>query len=262
MIQRNFWRNVLPSVIAFAFSGVYSIVDGMFVGQGVGDAGLAAINVAWPVTALVQALGTGLGMAAAVVLSVCIGRRDAAEEHRALGSTAVLLLLAGVLSTALLALLYRPLLPLLGAEGSVLAYADSYTRVIVLGSLFQVLGTGLVPLLRTYDGADAAMCSMTAGFLTNVVLAALFISGFRWGPAGAAAAPVLAQGVSAALGLVYLFRVKRVFRGVSFRLNRRTVLRLLATSLPPFGLTMLNTVTLGVINRGAVASGGSLAVAC
>ena len=55
MIQRNFWRNVLPSVIAFAFSGVYSIVDGMFVGQGVGDAGLAAINVAWPVTALVQA---------------------------------------------------------------------------------------------------------------------------------------------------------------------------------------------------------------
>ena len=98
MIQRNFWRNVLPSVIAFAFSGVYSIVDGMFVGQGVGDAGLAAINVAWPVTALVQALGTGLGMAAAVVLSVCIGRRDAAEEHRALGSTAVLLLLAGVLT--------------------------------------------------------------------------------------------------------------------------------------------------------------------
>ncbi len=194
MIQRNFWRNVLPSVIAFAFSGVYSIVDGMFVGQGVGDAGLAAINVAWPVTALVQALGTGLGMAAAVVLSVCIGRRDAAEEHRALDSTAVLLLLAGVLSTALLALLYRPLLPLLGAEGSVLAYADSYTRVIVLGSLFQVLGTGLVPLLRTYDGADAAMCSMTAGFLTNVVLDALFISVFRWGTAGAAAATVIAQG--------------------------------------------------------------------
>lgn len=103
------------------------------------------------------------------------------------------------------------------------------------------------------------MCSMTAGFLTNVVLDALFISVFRWGTAGAAAATVIAQGVSAALGLVYLFRVKRVFRGVSFRLNRRTVLRLLATSLSPFGLTMLNTVTLVVINRGALAYGGSLA---
>ena len=102
---------MLPSVIAFCLLRRLLHRGRMFVGQGVGDAGLAAINVAWPVTALVQALGTGLGMAAAVVLSVCIGRRDAAEEHRALGSTAVLLLLAGVLSTALLALLYRPLLP-------------------------------------------------------------------------------------------------------------------------------------------------------
>ena len=76
MIQRNFWRNVLPSVIAFAFSGVYSIVDGMFVGQGVGDAGLAAINVAWPVTALVQALGTGLGMAAAVLVVLVLMNRS------------------------------------------------------------------------------------------------------------------------------------------------------------------------------------------
>lgn len=54
MIQRNFWRNVLPSVIAFAFSGVYSIVDGMFVGQGVGDAGWPP-QCGLPVTALVQA---------------------------------------------------------------------------------------------------------------------------------------------------------------------------------------------------------------
>ena len=234
----------------------------MFVGQGVGDAGLAAINVAWPVTALVQALGTGLGMAAAVVLSVCIGRRDAAEEHRALGSTAVLLLLAGVLSTALLALLYRPLLPLLGAEGSVLAYADSYTRVIVLGSLFQVLGTGLVPLLRTYDGADAAMCSMTAGFLTNVVLDALFISVFRWGTAGSRRCHRHRPGGVRRPGAGLSVPGEAGVPGVSFRLNRRTVLRLLATSLSPFGLTMLNTVTLVVINRGALAYGGSLAVAC
>lgn len=38
------------------------------------------------------------------------------------------------------------------------------------------------------------MCSMTAGFLTNVVLDALFISVFRWGTAGAAAATVIARG--------------------------------------------------------------------
>lgn len=262
MIHRAFWRNVLPSMIAFACSGIYSIVDGMFVGQGVGDAGLAAINIAYPITALVQALGTGLGMAAAVVLSICIGRGDEQEERRSLGNAFLLLLMAGGLSTVLLSLFYQPLLPLLGAEGEALSFAASYTQIIVLGSLFQVLGTGLVPLLRTYDGAGAAMAAMAAGFSANVALDALFICVFHWGTAGAAAATVIAQGVSAALSLAYLLRVKRVLQRARFGLRKKTALRLLATALSPFGLTMLNNVTLIVVNRGALAYGGSLAVAC
>ena len=47
-VKREFFGNVIPSMIAFAFTGVYAIVDGFFVGRNVGDAGLAAINVAYP----------------------------------------------------------------------------------------------------------------------------------------------------------------------------------------------------------------------
>ena len=60
--KKEFLLYVIPSVLAFALSGVYAIVDGFFVGNSIGDAGLAAINVAYPVTALLQALGTGIGM--------------------------------------------------------------------------------------------------------------------------------------------------------------------------------------------------------
>ena len=52
-----FFYYVVPSVLAFALSGVYAIVDGFFIGNSIGDAGLAAINFAWPVTSLLQALG-------------------------------------------------------------------------------------------------------------------------------------------------------------------------------------------------------------
>ena len=261
-IRKEFYRYVLPSMLAFALSGVYAIADGFFVGNALGDDALAAINVAFPLTAFLQAVGTGIGMGGAVEYAISMGSGDKDRCNRFFGVSLIALFVSGLALTLVFWLFAPQVLSLFGATGSIHQLADEYIRYISLGALFQVLGTGLVPLLRTYDGADAAMCSMTAGFLTNVVLDALFISVFRWGTAGAAAATVIAQGVSAALGLVYLFRVKRVFRGVSFRLNRRTVLRLLATSLSPFGLTMLNTVTLVVINRGALAYGGSLAVAC
>ncbi len=65
-----FFYYVVPSVLAFALSGVYAIVDGFFIGNSIGDAGLAAINFAWPVTSLLQALGTGIGMGGAVQYSL------------------------------------------------------------------------------------------------------------------------------------------------------------------------------------------------
>ena len=61
---------VIPSVLAFALSGVYAIVDGFFVGRSTGDAGLSAINIAFPVVSLMQSLGTGIGMGGSVLWTV------------------------------------------------------------------------------------------------------------------------------------------------------------------------------------------------
>jgi len=50
-LRKEFFKFVVPSMIAFAFSGIYSIVDGWFVGNYVDEIGLAAINVAYPIAA-------------------------------------------------------------------------------------------------------------------------------------------------------------------------------------------------------------------
>ena len=75
-------KSVFPAMLAFAFSGVYSIVDGLFVGNCVGDVGVSAINVAWPLVVLVQALGTGIGMSGAVNLSISKAAGDEESERR------------------------------------------------------------------------------------------------------------------------------------------------------------------------------------
>lgn len=59
---RIFFRYVLPSIFSFALSGIYSIVDGYFIGNRLGDAGLSAVTIVYPIVAFIQAVGTGLGM--------------------------------------------------------------------------------------------------------------------------------------------------------------------------------------------------------
>ena len=53
--MKKFLKYVVPSVLAFALSGIYAIVDGFFVGNSVGDVGLSAINVVYPVVTLMRA---------------------------------------------------------------------------------------------------------------------------------------------------------------------------------------------------------------
>lgn len=67
---RTFFQYVIPSVLSFALSGVYTIVDGFFVGNSIGDLGLSAVNIAYPVVAVIQALGTGIGMGGAIYYSI------------------------------------------------------------------------------------------------------------------------------------------------------------------------------------------------
>ena len=64
--RKNFFRFVIPSILAFALSGVYTIVDGFFIGQSLGDIGLAAIVLGYPITAIIQAIGTGIGLSGAI----------------------------------------------------------------------------------------------------------------------------------------------------------------------------------------------------
>ena len=74
---------IFPSMLSFLLTGIYSIVDGIFVGRAMGDPGLAAINIAWPLVALIISLGTGIGMGASVMVSLNNGAGDTKKAAKA-----------------------------------------------------------------------------------------------------------------------------------------------------------------------------------
>lgn len=82
---KTFFQYVIPSVLSFALSGIYTIVDGFFVGNSIGDMGLSAVNLAYPIVAVIQAFGTGIGMGGAIYYSInrAEGKDAAAREYTA-----------------------------------------------------------------------------------------------------------------------------------------------------------------------------------
>lgn len=114
---KKFFQYVIPSVLSFALSGVYTIVDGFFVGNSIGDLGLSAVNIAYPIVAVIQALGTGLGMGGAIYYSICKAEKKDAQAREYTAGAMWLLLISSVILTISIFLLNGSLLKLLGAGG-------------------------------------------------------------------------------------------------------------------------------------------------
>ena len=61
-LNRLFFMFVIPAVSSQLLSGIYTIVDGYFVGWGIGQGGLAAIGLSFPFSVIVTAIGAGIGV--------------------------------------------------------------------------------------------------------------------------------------------------------------------------------------------------------
>ncbi|MEG1559927.1 MAG: MATE family efflux transporter [Clostridia bacterium] len=262
MVKKKFWQNVLPAMVSFAFSGIYAIVDGIFVGRNIGDLGLAAINIAYPLSALIQAVGMGIGMAGAIWIAICIGKGEAEKEKKYLETTSLLLVIFSILMTVFLSIFNVPILKLFGASNIILEHASDYMRVIALGSVFQILGVGLIPIIRNYNGALLAMWAMVSGFISNIILDWLFISVLSYGATGAAVATVIGEAITMIPCLIFLIMKNRRSFNAKIKIELKIVKDVLFTALSPFGLTLSPNIIVIVLNKASMVYGNELAVAC
>jgi putative MATE family efflux protein len=258
---RMFFRYVLPSVIAFALSGVYTIIDGFFIGNKLGDMGLASVTIGFPIAAFLMAIGTGIGISGAIRFAILRGEKKGNEAKVCFSCTFCLLVFVSMVLTILTLLFLTPLLGILGAEGDILPMTYDYVKVIALGAVFQILATGLVPFIRNLGGATFAMVSMIAGFMTNILLDYLFIWLLNWGMPGAAWATVIGQGVTFLLAVFYLW-IKKI--GFPIPSVKRVIYYfgiISKIAFAPFGLTFSPQITTILMNRFLMEYGGDQSVA-
>ena len=258
---RIFFQYVIPSVLSFALSGVYAIVDGFFIGNSIGDLGLSAINIAYPIVAVIQALGTGIGMGGAIYYSIYRAEKKEEQAKEFIAGALWVLIISSVFLTISVLILNGTLLELLGANGRLLALGKEYIAVIALGASMQVIGTGLVPFIRNHGGSFYAMVSMIAGFVTNIILDYLFVWVLKQGVSGAAWATVIGQGITMLIVLAFLLRKKQFTLNIPFFKFGKVSASILKIGIAPFGLTMSPNISLIIINRFSIVYGGESAVA-
>lgn len=230
-ISRLLLQFSIPTTLTLMVNFLYNIVDQIFVGRAVGIAGVAATNVAFPITIVAAALALLIGDGCAANISLCLGRREQAAADRTLGNGCALLAAAGLLLAGGGLCFLRPLVMLFGASQAVAGDAAVYMGILLLGQPFAMCNMAFTAIIRADGNPRYMMRSMMIGAGLNLALDPVFIFVLGMGIQGAAIATIIGQIVSGLISLAYLPRFENV--------------RLKKENLRPHGGTVKNIFSLG-----------------
>ena len=262
-ISKLLWDFSLPAIVGMVVNALYNIIDSIFVGNGVGDVGLTAVTIAFPIMIVLMAIGMLIGIGASTLVSIRLGEQKYQEAECIVGNAFTLMIVAVLPTTAMALLFLDQILVWLGAEAHVLPYAREFTRIILLGSIFMHIGFGLNNIIRAEGNPRIAMATMLISAVLNTILNPLFIFVFKLGIAGSALATVAAQAVSAAWVLRYLTSEQSALklRWANLRLDKSIVYEIVKIGLSPFLMQLAASVVTVIYNYSLLRYGGELAVA-
>lgn len=253
-------KDCIPTIFSLLMSGLYAVMDGLFVGRAVGDAGLAAINIAWPIAAVITAVGIGIGSGGSVLYSNCKGKGEEERGEQVYHQTITLLAAAGLFLPIVLGVTYPFILRGMGARGDVYQKAAEYIQIIIFGSAFQILGTGFVPMLRNRNLAFQAMISMAAGMGVNGVLNYILLFIVKIGIRGAAVGTIAAQFVVLMISSYFIYGKQKVRLKIVWK--NEMIAEIFKIGISAFGLSLAPSVVLLFTNLQCLKYGGDAAVAC
>ncbi len=217
-ISRLFSKLFFPTLLGLIFNALITIIDGIFVGQGVGPDGIAAVNIIAPLFMVVTGMGLMFGIGSSVIAGIAIAQND---YRRACVNTTQACVLSAVLISVLIGVLLlfkEETARMLGSSDRLLPGAIDYLSWLIPGMfllIFECIGMMVIRL----DGSPkfAMFCNIIPAVI-NIALDYYLVFPCGMGVKGAAIATSASIAVGAAMVFFYFIRLSYV---IKFRWSRR-----------------------------------------
>lgn len=261
-VPKLLFEFAIPSIVGMLINGAYNVISAAFLGQAVGEVGLAVTTAAFPVGIIFMAFAmlVGNGGNALAALRLGQGRRDAAET--ALGNTVTLAIILSVIIAIIVNIppCMEALLTISSATATpaIHDWTRSYLWIISMGVIFQIIGMGVNNFIRTAGAPNRALLTMVIGAVGCIAFNYLFVMVLGFGIPGSAAATVCGQSLSFVSVLWYFVKTPNVplkLRGRCMKLHNDVVKDIITLGLASFLLQIAACISTTIVNMQLVKYG-------
>ncbi len=198
----------IPAVIMMTFNALYNIVDSIFLGQAVGDMGIAVTTLAFPITIILMGLSALAGQGGNAFAAIQLGEDKVDEVERTLGNTVLLLIIISAIIALCGIVLIDPILAVVGTTPELWDMTKLFVQILMIGYIFQCIGMGANNFLRTEGKPMLALFTSVFGTVMCIVFNFVLVMMMGLGVAGSAIATLAGQGCGMVPVIWYLARGK------------------------------------------------------
>lgn len=221
-VSKLFTKQLFPTLLGMVSSALFTVVDGIFVGRGIGSDAIAAVNIAAPIFMIAAGLGLMFGMGGGILASINLSRGKLVVANINVTQSIVMLTIVSIIMGILLTVFPETVVTLLGAEGHLTELSAEYLFWFSISIPSTVLLVAL-PFFVRLTNPNFAMWAMLAATVVNILLDYIFIFIFEWGLFGAAIATDLGELVGTLLLLGYLLRSSVSIRFAKLKMSIKSI---------------------------------------
>ncbi len=256
-----FFRLAIPGLISMLAMSLYQAFEGGFVGQMVGQAALAAVNIGMPVVMINNALSDLVGVGSSAPISVALGRKDEEKANNVFTCSIVMVVAMAVLMGVLIFFTAPVFVGLMGATGELAELSVKYVRVYAVMGPFTTIVFSMDNYLRISGFIKGSMFLNIFMTILTVGFLALFLGVLGMSVEGSALASTLAMAICAVIAFIPFVRKKTVLKFVKPKFSKGMIQEIVSCGMPTFLSNVAGRVTAIFMNAALIREGGELAVA-
>lgn len=203
---------LIPTILMNLTTSIASMADTMIIGRYLDDSALSVVTFATPIYMIINVFSALFAVGGCIAMSIDSGKGDRENANKAFSISLELLALMGSLMVIAGLFFGRNITHWLGASEDVFELVFAYARIILLGTPFLALNTGLAFFVRNDGRPTLSMIGMFSSIAVDIVLNFVFVGHMNLGVVGAAYSTVLGSVVSIAVLSTHFFSSKNTLK--------------------------------------------------
>ncbi len=259
-LNKQIARYVIPSMLSNVCFFLFTVIDGIFIGRGVGIDSLGAVNLVMPYVMLTAAVFQIVNIGGAAIFAVCVGKGEKEKAHHVFRVSMIFLLIAAAVLCFAGVAFTRPICRAFGASDTYIDMSSDYLFWYAAFIVPSGLSMCLQAFCRNDDDPALGGASVVISTALNIFGDWYFVFPLGMGTKGAALATGISQTAGLLVVLTHFIRRKGIIRFGRTRLDAQTIKDIALHGLPE-GIGQLATPIMTLcMNRVLVSMIGDIGV--